>query len=100
MLSKALISTKQMLAKPSMNTGLLSMATRGIYAPGTEPYVFINQHTKVICQGMTGKHVSSVVTYQILLIIFCRVLSTLSSLSNTAPRWLVVSTPARLEPLI
>lgn len=32
------------------------MAARGIYAPGTEPHVFINQHTKVICQGMTGKH--------------------------------------------
>jgi hypothetical protein len=34
------------------------MSQRGIYAPGTEPHVFINEHTKVICQGMTGKHVS------------------------------------------
>lgn len=25
------------------------------YAPGTEPAVFLNQHTKVICQGLTGK---------------------------------------------
>lgn len=56
MLSKALLSSKQMLSKPTFNTGILSMATRGIYAPGTEPHVFINKHTKVICQGMTGKH--------------------------------------------
>ena len=32
--------------------------TRGIYTDETRPYVFINEHTKVICQGMTGKHVS------------------------------------------
>lgn len=31
---------------------------RTIYAAGTEPKVFINKHTKVITQGMTGKHVS------------------------------------------
>lgn len=42
----------------STNKALYSLTTRGLYAPGTEPYVFINQHTKVICQGMTGKHVS------------------------------------------
>ena len=34
-------------------------ATRGFsYTDETRPYVFINEHTKVICQGMTGKHVS------------------------------------------
>ena len=33
-------------------------ATRGVYTNETRPYVFINEHTKVICQGMTGKHVS------------------------------------------
>jgi len=33
------------------------ISKRGLYAPGTEPKVFINKHTKVICQGMTGKHV-------------------------------------------
>ena len=33
-------------------------ATRGVYTDETKPYVFINEHTKVICQGMTGKHVS------------------------------------------
>ena len=43
-----------MLNKPS----IINVAARGMYAPGTEPHVFINEHTKVICQGMTGKHVS------------------------------------------
>ena len=33
-------------------------AARGVYTDETRPYVFINEHTKVICQGMTGKHVS------------------------------------------
>lgn len=28
------------------------------YSKGQEPHVFINKHTKVICQGMTGNHVS------------------------------------------
>uniref|UniRef100_A0A192ZJ60 Succinate--CoA ligase [ADP-forming] subunit alpha, mitochondrial n=1 Tax=Stygiella incarcerata TaxID=1712417 RepID=A0A192ZJ60_9EUKA len=32
---------------------LLRFASK--YAPGTEPKVFINKHTKVICQGFTGK---------------------------------------------
>lgn len=32
------------------------MAARGVYTSETQPYVFINEHTKVICQGMTGKH--------------------------------------------
>lgn len=31
-------------------------ASRGLYTDETRPYVFINEHTKVICQGMTGKH--------------------------------------------
>lgn len=34
----------------------MSMASRGVYTAETQPYVFINKHTKVICQGMTGKH--------------------------------------------
>lgn len=46
MISKVAKSTKSMY----------SLSTRGLYAPGTEPFVFINQYTKVICQGMTGKH--------------------------------------------
>jgi len=35
--------------------------TRGVYAPGNEPHVFINKHTRVVVQGMTGKHVSETV---------------------------------------
>jgi hypothetical protein len=49
------MASKAMFSKPS---SLLAMSQRGIYAKGTEPFVFINEHTKVICQGMTGKHVS------------------------------------------
>jgi succinyl-CoA synthetase alpha subunit len=29
---------------------------RGVYTPATQPHVFINEHTKVICQGITGKN--------------------------------------------
>ena len=54
MLSKALLS-KQALTKPST---LVATASRGVYAKGTEPHVFINKHTRVVVQGMTGKHVS------------------------------------------
>ena len=31
---------------------------RGVYTKETQPHVFINEHTKVLVQGMTGKHVS------------------------------------------
>lgn len=55
-----------MMLSKSLTKGLLSRATpafgaaacRGVYTDETRPYVFINEHTKVICQGMTGKHVS------------------------------------------
>jgi len=57
MLQKSLLNATQALRQPSLNRSLMAMgARRGYYAPGTEPHVFINQHTKVICQGMTGKH--------------------------------------------
>jgi hypothetical protein len=29
---------------------------RGMYSAETQPYVFINEHTKLLVQGMTGKH--------------------------------------------
>ena len=51
--SVATASRKMFTPKP-----FLSMASRGVYTAETQPYVFINEHTKVICQGMTGKHVS------------------------------------------
>lgn len=53
MLSKAL----QTLNRTQVNS-LTAFASRGVYAKGKEPFVFINQHTKVLVQGMTGKHVS------------------------------------------
>ncbi len=49
------MASKGLLRAPA---SLLGLSQRGIYAKGTEPHVFINEHTKVICQGMTGKHVS------------------------------------------
>ena len=46
MLSKALATTsRQMLSKPSV---LAPLAARGVYTAETQPYVFINQHTKVL----------------------------------------------------
>merc|ERR1740139_1366795 len=33
---------------------MVSQAARGAYAPGNEPYVFINYHTRVLVQGFTG----------------------------------------------
>ena len=53
---------KNLLRKPTTMMAAPSMATRGVYTDATRPYVFINQHTKVICQGMTGKHVSFTVS--------------------------------------
>lgn len=41
---------------PKISNPMMPLATRGVYAPGTEPAVFINEHTKVLVQGMTGKH--------------------------------------------
>lgn len=59
MFSKSLLSAQRAVVSRSM----VNTAQRGIYAPGTEPAVFINEHSKVICQGMTGKHVSSEATF-------------------------------------
>ena len=95
MLSKSLGRVNQ-IAEPLFKT-----AQRGIYAPGTEPKVFINKHTKVICQGMTGKHVRKSSKDTILNNhIFRRVLSTHSNLSLTAPRWSVESISRKLAPSI
>jgi len=40
-------------------SSLVTSMQRGVYTKETQPYVFINQHTKVLVQGMTGKHVSN-----------------------------------------
>jgi hypothetical protein len=54
MLSKCLAKSLLTRTTPVMGAAVC----RGVYTDDTRPYVFINQHTKVICQGMTGKHVS------------------------------------------
>jgi len=54
MLNKAFATaTRQMIARPS---AIMPLAARGVYTADTKPYVFINEHTKVLVQGMTGKH--------------------------------------------
>ena len=40
-------------AMPKYNA-MTTMPIRGVYKPGTEPQVYINEHTKVIVQGITG----------------------------------------------
>ena len=56
MLSKLI--PKNMMLQRAAKTFMGATATRGVYTDETRPYVFINEHTKVIVQGMTGKHVS------------------------------------------
>ncbi len=62
----------------SKSVGIITK--RGVYTQATEPKVFINKHTKVICQGMTGKHVRYLLTS-------FRERSTLKGPSHTAPTW-------------
>ena len=52
MLSRAL---QNVAKKPA---SLFNVSKRTAYTKETQPYVFINEHTKVLVQGMTGKHVS------------------------------------------
>lgn len=49
MLTKVLRSAKN-------STPLINTLKRTVYTKETQPYVFINEHTKVLVQGMTGKH--------------------------------------------
>lgn len=56
MLGKALAYSRAHIA--AQNSTLVSFTKRGVYKAGTEPKVFVNKYTKVICQGITGKHVS------------------------------------------
>jgi len=50
-------NVKTMIMPSSVNIGglLNSVTRRGTYQKGKEPMVFVNEYTKVICQGMTGK---------------------------------------------
>lgn len=56
MLSKVFAYSKNHLIQNKNQ--MVSFTKRGVYKSGTEPQVFVNKYTKVICQGMTGKHVS------------------------------------------
>lgn len=76
MLAKAFHNAKQTLRGSS----LVAFTSRGVYKPGTEPHVFINKHTKVICQGMTGKHVRLILKTD-------RARSIPSRRLTTGPRW-------------
>lgn len=55
MLAKALQYTRSNLINP--NNALVNLTKRGVYQAGQEPKVFVNKNTRVICQGITGKHV-------------------------------------------
>jgi hypothetical protein len=55
-----------MLAKVFTNTirssntsAMTTIVKRGAYTAGQEPKVFVNKNTRVLCQGITGKHVST-----------------------------------------
>jgi hypothetical protein len=85
MLSKA-------FARPQMKN-VLNVMQRGVYTKETQPAVFINEHTKVIVQGMTGKHVSIILRQ---FIFFHRELSTLNNRLNTELTLLVESIKERL----
>jgi hypothetical protein len=56
MLAKALSYSRTQMTQA--NSALLSFTKRGVYQAGQEPKVFVNKNTRVICQGITGKHVS------------------------------------------
>lgn len=60
MLTKIMNGAQRTMQKSQVMTNTLK---RGFaYTKETQPYVFINQHTKVLVQGMTGKHVSIIIT--------------------------------------
>lgn len=58
MLAKVLSYSKGQMIQANSST-LTAFTKRGVYKAGTEPKVFVNKFTKVICQGITGKHVRS-----------------------------------------
>lgn len=67
---------------------MISKAIKQMFS--TVPNVWVNKHTKVICQGITGNQVR---------VDLAREPSKLSKLWITEQRWSEVSTPRRLEPL-
>jgi len=68
---------------------MLSKVFKSMFS--TAPRVWVNKHTKVICQGITGNQVN---------LYSFRALSKLNKLSTMALKWSVVSTQKRLDLLI
>ena len=50
-----MINNSKNIAAPK-KSALVNTMYRTAYTKETQPHVFINQHTKVLVQGMTGKH--------------------------------------------
>ena len=46
------------MMRGSNTSGMTTIVKRGAYTAGQEPKVFVNKNTRVLCQGITGKHVS------------------------------------------
>ena len=44
--------------RASNTSAMTTIVKRGAYTAGQEPKVFVNKNTRVLCQGITGKHVS------------------------------------------
>ena len=59
---RAVINNSKNIAAPQ-RSALVNPMFRTVYTKETMPHVFINQHTKVLVQGMTGKHVSKSIKY-------------------------------------
>lgn len=51
----AAAANKRNMCNPQGNK-MVNTMLRTAYTKETQPHVFINQHTKVLVQGMTGKH--------------------------------------------
>lgn len=43
--------------RASNTSAMTTIVKRGAYTAGQEPKVFVNKNTRVLCQGITGKHV-------------------------------------------
>ncbi len=53
---KQIMNFRTMMPSSASMGGMMNSVTRrGTYQKVKEPMVFVNEYTKVICQGMTGK---------------------------------------------
>lgn len=100
MLAKVLTSFRGQVSHANSGA-ILNFTKRGAYTAGQEPKVFVNKNTRVLCQGITGKHVSNQMAISCLYLYYLvphikqcinimsihRVPSTPSRLLPTAPRW-------------